>query len=81
MLQAMQQLAPSQSSSSLCSFAGLLAALASPSPSPPSDAADDAPLWNSSDFGEDVATLSYERALRADARYRPLDRDLARDSD
>jgi len=77
MLQAMQQPATSQPSPSLSSFAGLLATLASP----PSDAAADAPLWNSSDLGEDVATLSYERALRAHARYRPEDRDLARDSD
>jgi len=66
MLQAMQQPAPSQPSSSLSSFAGLLATLASP----PSDAADDAPLWNSSDLGEDVVSLSYEQALRARARYR-----------
>jgi hypothetical protein len=74
----MQQPAPAQPSPSLSSFAGLLATLASP----PSDAAaGDAPLWNSSDLGEDVATLSYERALRAHARYRPADRDLARDSD
>ena len=43
---------------------------------PRSDAAADAPLWNSSDLGEDVATLSYEQALRAHARYRPADRDL-----
>src|SRR5208283_1128809 len=78
MLQAMQQPASSQPSPSLSSFAGLLATLASPAPL--SDAAD-APLWDTSDLGEDVATLSYERALRAHARYRPLDRDLARDSD
>jgi hypothetical protein len=77
----MQQPAPSQPSPSLSSFAGLLATLASPPPSPPSDADDDAPLWNSSDLGEDVATLSYERALRAHARYRPANRDLDCDSD
>lgn len=70
MLQAMQQPAPSQPSPSVSSFAGLLATLASPRPSPPSDAADDAPLWNSSDLGEDVVSLSYEQALRARARYR-----------
>ncbi|MDR3752670.1 MAG: hypothetical protein P4K93_03245 [Terracidiphilus sp.] len=70
MLQAMQQPAPSQPSSSLSSFAGLLATLASPRPSPPSDSPDDAPLWNSSDLGEDVVSLSYEQALRARARYR-----------
>ncbi len=70
MLEAMQQPAPTQSSSSLSSFAGLLATLASPRPSAPSDAANDAPLWNSSDLGEDVVSLSYEQALRARARYR-----------
>ena len=80
MLQAMQQPATSQPSPSVSSFAGLLATLASPPPSPPSDADADAPLWNSSDLGEDVATLSYERALRAHARYRPANRDLVRDA-
>ena len=79
MLQAMQQPATSQPSPSLSSFAGLLATLASPAPQ--SDAPADALLWDSSNLDEDVATLSYERALRAHARYRPLDRDLARDSD
>ncbi len=78
MLRPMQQSASSQPSPSLSSFAGLLATLASPPPSPQSDAAVDAPLWNSSDLGEDVATLSYEHALRAHARYRPLNRDSSR---
>ena len=32
------------------------------------------PAWNDSDLGDDVATLSYERALRAHARYKPADR-------
>jgi hypothetical protein len=81
MLQAMQPPAPSQFSSSHSSFAGLLATLTSPAPSPPTDAADDAPLWNSSDLGEDVATLSYERALRTHGRYRAANRELDRDSD
>jgi hypothetical protein len=70
----MQHPAPPQSSPSLSGFAGLLAMLASPRP----DAAADAPLGNSSDLGEDVATLSYERALRAHARYRPTNRDSDR---
>jgi hypothetical protein len=70
MLQTMQQPAPSQPSPSLSGFAGLLATLASPPPSPRSDASDDAPLWNASDLGEDVVSLSYEQALRARARYR-----------
>jgi hypothetical protein len=75
----MQQPAPTQPSPTISDFAGLLATLASP----PHDAAEDAPPWNSSDLSEDVATLSYERALRAHARYRPLgrnpDRNLDRD--
>lgn len=29
--------------------------------------------WNDDDLGDDVATLSYERALRAHARYRAVD--------
>jgi len=78
MLRPMQHPSPSQSSTSLSSFAGLLATLASSRPSLPSDAADDATLWNNSDLGEDVATLSYERALRAHARYRPTNRDSDR---
>ena len=74
MLQPMQQPAPTQSSPTFSSFAGLLSTLASPPP----DAAADTPLWNESDLGEDVAMLSYERALRAHARYRPADRNLDR---
>ena len=31
-------------------------------------------FWSGSDLGEDVATISYESALRAHARYRPADR-------
>jgi predicted DNA binding CopG/RHH family protein len=56
------------------SFAGLLAALASS----PTDATDPSPAsipaWSSDDLGEEVASLSYERALRAHARYKPADR-------
>jgi hypothetical protein len=66
----MQQPAPTQPSPTFSDFAGLLATIASPPP----DTAEDAPMWNSSDLGEDVATLSYERALRTHARYRPTDR-------
>jgi hypothetical protein len=64
MLQPMQQPGPSQPSPSVTTFAGLLATLTSPPP--PSDS-NIAPLWNSSDLGEDVATLSYERAPRTHA--------------
>ena len=77
MLQSMRQPAPSQPSPSLSTFAGLLATLASP-PSP-SDT-DNAPPWNSNGLGEDVATLSYERALRTHARYRTVNRELDRES-
>lgn len=44
------------------SFAGLLAALAAP-------AQNSAPAWNDDELADDVATLSYERALRAHSRY------------
>jgi hypothetical protein len=71
----MQQPAPTQPSPTPSSFAGLLATLASP----PTQAAEDDPLWSTSDLGEDVISLSYERALRAHARYRPADRLVDRD--
>lgn len=74
MLPFMQQPAPTQPSPTQSSFAGLLASLASPPPA----ANEDEALWSSSDPGEDVASLSYERALRAHVRYRPLERDAER---
>jgi hypothetical protein len=46
------------------SFATLLAALAAPPKKPASS-------WNDEALADDVATLSYEHALRAHARYRP----------
>ena len=64
MLQAMQQTATPAPASP--SFAGLLAALATP-------AQQRALAWNDDDLADDVATLSYERALRAHARYIPVD--------
>jgi selenocysteine lyase/cysteine desulfurase len=60
----MPQTAESASSSTSQSFAGLLAALATPSQKRTPD-------WNDDGLAEDVATLSYETALRANARYRP----------
>jgi predicted DNA binding CopG/RHH family protein len=48
------------------SFAGMLAALAAPE-------SKRVPAWNDDDLEDDVATLSYEQALRAHARYRPVD--------
>jgi hypothetical protein len=70
MLGRMQESAQSRPSAASANFAGILAALASP---PPEDAAVAAEL-SESDLGEDVVTLSYDRALRAHARYMPPDR-------
>lgn len=77
MLLSMQQQNATTPSAAAANFAGLLAALTAPSPSP-RDSFDDVPLpgkkpaqaWNDDDLADDVATLSYERALRAHARYR-----------
>jgi len=66
MLQAMQQPASSRPSPSSASFAGLLAALTSPGKKEPVG-------WNDDDLADDVATLSYERALRAHSRYKAPD--------
>jgi hypothetical protein len=48
------------------SFAGLLAALAEPAKKKP-------PARNEDGLADDVATLSYERALRTHARYKPVE--------
>jgi hypothetical protein len=73
MLQAMQQPGSANvPSPNASSFAGLLAALATPAPKGSS-------VWNDDDLADDVATLSYERALRAHARYHsegPTDQSL-----
>ncbi len=69
MLRCMQPPAQSQSRPTSESFAGLLAALASA----PHEAVDDAAEWSGGDLGDDVVTLSYERALRSHARSRPAD--------
>jgi len=75
-----QESAPSPTSQS---FAGLLAALASPtqkagdfSGMPPSPGRRSTSAWNDDDLADDVATLSYESALKAHARYRPTDQSL-----
>lgn len=61
MLHPMQQtVAPSPSPASP-TFAGLLAALTAPTPRT---------AWNNDDLADDVATLSYEHALRTHARYK-----------
>lgn len=59
----MQTPAETATSSSTPSFAGLLAALTTPAKKP-------APAWTDDALEDDVATLSYERALQARARYR-----------
>jgi hypothetical protein len=59
----MQQPAPSAPSPDSPTFAGLLAALAAPGEKRPS-------AWDMDGLEDDVATLSYERALRAHARYK-----------
>lgn len=68
----MQQAAASTStpSSTASSFAGLLAALASPGDRSSSTGRKDTPPWENDDLGDDIATLSYESALRAHTRYR-----------
>lgn len=58
---------PSLTSSS---FASLLSELAEPEEKA-------LPKWNDEGFADDVASLSYERALRAHARYRPAEPDHA----
>jgi len=83
MLLAMQQPASSSPSPASPSFAGLLAALTAPAPTPgnspnmPSSSANRTrSAWNDDDLADDVATLSYESALKAHARYRPTDQSL-----
>jgi Mobilization protein NikA len=51
-------------------FAGLLAALAAAKPAK-------APVWSEDELLQDVATLSYERALQTHARYRPSNDEFA----
>ena len=66
MLHPMQQAAIASPSPTSSSFAGLLAALTAP-------ASKGTPAWNDDDLADDVATLSYERALRNHNRYKPAD--------
>lgn len=65
----MQQPATSAASPASSSFAGLLAALTGPAQRPASG-------WNDAELADDVATLSYESALKAHARYRATDQSL-----
>lgn len=64
MLKAMHPSADHAHNQASQSFAGLLASLTDPDDKPFASAADDG-------LEDDIATLSYERALRAHARYRP----------
>ena len=57
------------------SFAGMMEALAAPAQPP--EALD----WNNDDLADDVATLSYENALKTHARYRATDRSLTQPAD
>jgi predicted DNA binding CopG/RHH family protein len=66
-MQNSSQAAPSPGSRS---FAGLLAALASPAKSDSGGTR----AWSDSDLEDDVVTLSYERALRARVRSKPAER-------
>jgi hypothetical protein len=63
-----QQIAPLPSPKD-SSFAGLMAALAAP------QSKRVAP-WDNDELEDDVATLSYEKALRAHSRYRPVDENV-----
>jgi hypothetical protein len=68
MLQPMQEPAEASPSLSAASFASLLAALAAPEPAPKP-----VPASNNDGLADDIATLSYEQALRTHVRYRPAD--------
>jgi hypothetical protein len=65
MLQTMPQTVSAAPSSASPTFAGMFAALASR----PSALPGRTPAWDDSELVDDVATLSYERALRTHARY------------
>jgi hypothetical protein len=64
MLHSMQQTAAQIRPPPAPSFAGLLAALTAPAPKT---------AWNNDDLAEDVATLSYEHALRAPCALQAAD--------
>lgn len=83
MLQTMPQSTASEPAPSSSNFASLLAALATPAqpssgiPSDRSKSRGEKPLsaWDDADLEDDIATLSYERALRANACYCPVSAD------
>ncbi len=61
--------ASSVSVSDSATFAGFLSALAAPPPA--ASTAPAASIWNDDALADDVATLSYESALKAHSRYKP----------
>ena len=63
MLSAMQTTADNSESLTAASFSALLAALSSPAPKPST-------AWCDDGLTDDIATLSYEQALRTHARHR-----------
>jgi predicted DNA binding CopG/RHH family protein len=68
----MQQSGSAPSSPNLAGFASLLSNLMAPSAAAkPQPAAKAQPEWNDDELAEDVATLSYESALRSHSRYSP----------
>jgi hypothetical protein len=88
MLHAMQQPTASAPAPTSPSFAALLATLAAPaqnSQAPGDESLQQgwkpAPTWNDDDLADDVATLSYESALKAHARYHPTDQSLTQAAD
>ena len=68
MLQPMQQASEALPTPAAATFAAMLSALAAPEKKR-------AINWNDDELADDVATLSYERALRAHSRYRSADFD------
>jgi len=80
MLHAMQQPTASAPAATSPSFAALLATLGAPAQSPGDKSLPEgqkpASAWCDDDLADDVATLSYESALKAHARYHPTDQSL-----
>jgi predicted DNA binding CopG/RHH family protein len=69
MLHSMQEETRNPSAHTAPDFAGLLAVLAASKPI-------ELPTWNDEELPRDVATLSYERALRKHARYKSGDAEV-----
>jgi predicted DNA binding CopG/RHH family protein len=80
MLLAMQQPTASAPAATSTSFAALLATLAAPVQSSGDRSLPErqrsSSAWSDDDLADDVATLSYESALKAHVRYHPTDQSL-----